>query len=111
LCFGMALPPIEVLTAIKSNILLQNSCLIFGECLKYNEAKHGAEPSIIKPVFLNFSNDNESYCSEIVIDGDDCVERTASPFFFCRILRTQHIFQSPGICFGEVGVMLNFPMN
>jgi len=59
----MALPPIEVLTAIKSNILLQNSCLIFGECLKYNEAKHGAEPSIIKPVFLNFSNDNESYCS------------------------------------------------
>ena len=29
---------------------------------------------------------------EIVIDGDDCVEHTASPFFFCRILRTQPIF-------------------
>jgi len=28
---------------------------------------------------------------EIVIDGDDCVEHTASPFF-CRMLRTQPIF-------------------
>jgi len=28
---------------------------------------------------------------EIVIDGDDCVEHTASPFFFCRILRTEQI--------------------
>ena len=100
----MALPPIEVLTAIKSNILLQNSCLIFGECLKYNEAKHGAEPSIIKPVFLNFSNDNESYCSEIVIDGDDCVERTASPFFFAAFFARNIFFNRLEFCFGEVAL-------
>jgi len=52
---------ISILTisaAIKSNVLLQNSFLIFWGSLKYDEAKHGAEPRVIKPVFLNFSNEN-----------------------------------------------------
>ena len=47
---------------------------------------------------------------EIVIDGDDCVEHAASPFF---LPYSSHVtyFQSPGVSFVEVGVMLNSPMN
>ena len=51
---------------------------------------------IISRCFGTFQMTINLIAREIVIDGDDCVEHTASPFF-CRIPPHAIYFQSPGI--------------